>query len=162
MDVDLNRFDLNNFFGFLDVDIECPLYLKPVLPFKREGRTIFPQGVINGVYFSEELKAVTSLGYRILNVHSAKRFSSAYVFNDYVEEMYRLKSTSTGPQRWISKLLLNSLYGIFGRRQEVIKTLTIHNSELEAYLLTYVVKNIIPIGDDKSIILIVDNISREL
>ena len=62
-----------NFFGFMDVDIECPDHIgKPVLPYKYENRTIFPQGIFTGVYFSEELRECVKLGYKI---HSAKRFS---------------------------------------------------------------------------------------
>ena len=44
--------------------------------------------------------------------------------------MYQIKSYSKGAERWIAKLLLNSLYGMFGRRQELIDTLTINRSEL--------------------------------
>nr|WVH38143.1 DNA polymerase [Poriella subacida] len=155
--------DLDNFFGFLDVDIECPTSIKrPILPFKHEGRTIFPQGIFNGVYFSEELKEAIKLGYKIIKIHSAKRFSSNYLFNDYVKEMYNLKAVSKGAERWIAKLLLNSLYGIFGRKQETIKTITIDNSNLESYLVTHTIKNIIPIDNDKSILLIIDKVNIDL
>ena len=37
--------------------------------------------------------------------------------------MYKIKMNSIGPERWISKLLQNSLYGIFGRKMELIKTI---------------------------------------
>lgn len=36
---------LNNFFGFLEVEIECPdSILRPILPFRINGRTIYPTG----------------------------------------------------------------------------------------------------------------------
>ena len=50
----LHLFDLNNFFGFIEVEIFCPdSVINPILPFKSRGRTIFPRGLISGVYFSE-------------------------------------------------------------------------------------------------------------
>ena len=160
---DIDKFDIDNFFGFLEVDIECPdTILRPVLPFKHEGRTIFPQGIINGVYFSEEIKEVLKLGYKIIKIHSAKRFSSSYIFNDYVTEKYELKAKSVGAERWIAKLLLNSLYGIFGRKQESIKTITVDNSQIEGFLATHTIKNIIPIDENRTILLISDKVNNEL
>ena len=76
--------------------------------------------------------------------------------------MYQIKSTTTGPERWIAKLLLNSLYGIFGRRQETLKTVVVSNSMLPDFLGSHIVKTIIPIDNDNSIILMVENISSEL
>lgn len=49
-----DNFDFNSFFGFLDVDIECPdSVFRPVLPYRREGKTIYPKGIFRCVYFSE-------------------------------------------------------------------------------------------------------------
>ena len=53
----LDLFDLKNFFGFIEVEIICPdSVLNPILPVKSEGRTIYPRGLIKGVYFAEEIK----------------------------------------------------------------------------------------------------------
>jgi len=38
---------------------------KPVLPFHQDGKTIYPVGTWTDTYFSEELKAVQKLGYKI-------------------------------------------------------------------------------------------------
>lgn len=109
------------------------------------------------MYFSEEVKEAIKLGYKLLKVHTARRYSGNYIFESYVNEMYNLKASSTGPERWIAKLLLNSLYGIFGRKQETLKTVIINNSMLSDYLASFLVKTIIPIDEDKSILLMVDN-----
>nr|YP_010561550.1 DNA polymerase [Ganoderma flexipes]UYX56921.1 DNA polymerase [Ganoderma flexipes] len=107
----LNSFDLDNFFGFIDLEIECPKSVsRPVLPFRWQNRTIYPKGKFSGVYFSEEIKDMLNYGYKIQRIKCAKRFSKGYIFNDYVKEMFGLKKNSTGPLRWIAKLLLNSLY----------------------------------------------------
>lgn len=48
----LETFNLNDLFGFINLEIECPSsVINPVLPSKLNGRTIFPRGRIKGVYF---------------------------------------------------------------------------------------------------------------
>ena len=154
---------LDKFFGFLEVEIECPdSVFRPVLPYRLNGRTIFPRGVFKGFYFSEELKAVLPLGYKILKIYSAKEFDSAYLFNDYVNDMYRIKMNSVGAERWISKLLQNSLYGLFGRKQEVIETLTINKNDLHKYIVTNIIKTIIPIDEYRCSILMIKNINFDM
>lgn len=40
-----SSFNLNNFFGYLKVEVTCPKDIKvPVLPCKYNGKTIFPVG----------------------------------------------------------------------------------------------------------------------
>ncbi len=56
---DMSKIDLDNFFGFCLAEIETPNdILIPLLPYKYQGKTIFPKGKFIGVYLSEELKAV--------------------------------------------------------------------------------------------------------
>ena len=76
--------------------------------------------------------------------------------------MYKLKATSEGPERFIAKLLLNSLYGIFGRKLETIKTVTVHNDQLDNYLISHSVKNIIPIDSERTILLLSESINNSL
>src|ERR1700753_2047068 len=64
--IDLTNRNLDSFFGFAECLIYCPLdMLRPVLPFHHNGKTIYPVGNWKGTYFSEELKAVVKLGYKI-------------------------------------------------------------------------------------------------
>jgi len=53
---------------------------RPVLPLHKDGNTIYPTvvGAI-GVYFSEELKAVSKLGYQIALIKGYE-FSKEYLF----------------------------------------------------------------------------------
>ena len=69
---------------------------RPLLPYKYKGETIFPRGLFTGVYFSEELKAVLPLGYKILKIHSAKEFDKTDIFSEYIKEMYHIKMNSSG------------------------------------------------------------------
>ena len=155
--------NIDNFFGFLHVDIQCPdTVSRPVLPYKINGKTLFPRGIFSGVYFSEELKAVLPLGYKILKIKAAREFSKLDIFTKYVQEMYSRKMVAEGSEKWIAKLLLNSLYGLFGRRKDIIETVTIKKSELRLYLISNIVKTIIPISEDRYVLLIVRNVNLDM
>jgi len=50
---DMSHIKLNDFFGFALAEITTPKnILKPLLPYKHEGKTIYPTGSFIGVYFS--------------------------------------------------------------------------------------------------------------
>ena len=50
-----NNINLSDFYGFLSVDIECPVIdgtvKLPFLPVKYRGKTIFPRGIWTATYF---------------------------------------------------------------------------------------------------------------
>lgn len=102
---DMSEIDLNNFFGFCKAKITCSKNIsRPVLPYKLDTKTIFPTaGTATwiGTYFSEELKAVSKLGYKI-ELISGYAFTKEYLFNEYVDHFYNQKKVSTGPQRFIA------------------------------------------------------------
>nr|YP_009517239.1 DNA polymerase [Myochromella boudieri]AYE93153.1 DNA polymerase [Myochromella boudieri] len=49
---DLSVIKLEDFFGFCLAEIQTPNNLKPLLPYKYKGKTIYPNGIFTGVYFS--------------------------------------------------------------------------------------------------------------
>jgi len=153
--------DLNNFFGFILAEIEAPDTLRPLLPYKHNGKTIYPVGKWHGIYFSEELKAVSLHGYKITPIEGYE-FSKINLFEGYINHFYEIKKNSFGAERFIAKMHLNQLYGIFGRRQEVIQTLNIYNKDLKNYFATRIVKNIIEINDQISTILVLGNLNYDL
>ena len=86
--INLSNRKLNSFFGFALVKIHCPKeMLRPVLPFHLDGKTIYPTGTWEGVYFSEELKAVEKLGYEIALIKGYE-FSKTNYFSGYVKTFY--------------------------------------------------------------------------
>jgi DNA polymerase type B, organellar and viral len=153
---------LENFFGFIEVEVICPSnMLRPVLPFKFEGKTIYPTGTWKGVYFSEELKAVESLGYSFKLIRGFE-FSKVNIFDSYVDYFFNLKRNSSGAEKAIAKLHLNGLYGYFGRKQDLIETINVSNSSLTKYLATRIVKEILKINDNYSTLLLSDNINHKV
>lgn len=153
----MNNINLNDFFGFCLAEVETPKnILKPLLPYKHKGKTIFPTGTWIGVYFSEELKAVLSHGYKI-NLIKGYEFSKIDLFTYYVNHFFNIKKNSVGAERWIAKMHLNQLYGIFGRRKDLLQTMNISNEILPQLITTKLVKNIIEINKDISAILVHSN-----
>ena len=160
--INLTNRSLDSFFGFAYVKINCPLdMLRPVLPFHHEGKTIYPVGSWTGVYFSEELKAVEKLGYKITLIKGYE-FSQANLFTNYVHSFYEIKKHSTGVERDMAKLQLNNLYGYFGRKQINILTENIKNENINLYLLTRIIKGISPVNDEYSTILTYTNFNYEM
>lgn len=89
--IDLRFRTLDSFFGFAYVEINCPLnMLRPVLPFHKDGKTIYPVGNWEGVYFSEELKAVEKLGYKIKLIKGYE-FTKLNLFDSYINYFYNIK-----------------------------------------------------------------------
>jgi hypothetical protein len=157
-----NNFNLNNFFGYLKVEVTCPKTIKvPVLPCKHNGKTIFPTGKWIGTYFSEELKAVKPLGYNF-KFYQGYEFSKIDLFSDYVNNFYEQKRNSIGPSRFIAKMHLNTLYGIFGRRYDLLETRNIYKKDLENYIFRRAIKSIIPINDKIITLLMHSNIRYDL
>ena len=147
----MDGISLNSVFGFFLAEIITPEDIKhPLLPYKKDGETIYPLGKFKGVYFSEELKNAAEAGYQIKLI-SGYEFSKIDLFNSYVDHFYKIKKNSTGPLKFISKLHLNTLYGVFGRRQDLIKTINIHPKDIAYYSSIYVIKSILEVSDKKEI-----------
>jgi DNA polymerase type B, organellar and viral len=158
----MSNIKLSEFFGFCLCEVTTPRnILKPLLPYKHNGKTIYPTGTWIGVYFSEELKAVIEHGYQI-NLIKGYEFSKIDLFSSYVNHFYDLKRKATGAARWIAKNHLNLLYGLFGRRNDLIQTMNINKKDLPKYLATKIVKTVININDEICTILIQNNINSDI
>lgn len=157
----MDNIKLDNFFGFCEAEIETPNTLKPILPCKYKGKTIFPTGSWTATYFSEELKAIVERGYKVKLIKGIE-FSKAYLFNEYIDHFFHQKYISRGAQRFISKMHLNQLYGIFGRRKDVITTVNVYNKDLFKLVACKIVKSIVEIDDNISTVLIIDNIDNDI
>jgi DNA polymerase type B, organellar and viral len=155
----MSEVNLKDFFGFALARIECPKNIKlPILPFKSrtiDNRILYPYGVFTEVYFSEELKAAEKLGYKI-KLLKGQSFSRAKMFNNYIEDFYLIKkeSESESPERFIAKLHLNTIYGIFGKTRDILETKIINVKDITKYLVSRVVETIVEIQFDLVILLL--------
>ena len=155
--------DLDNFFGFLKVEVYCPPSLKrPVLPCRFEGKTIFHTGTWTATYFSEEIKAVLKLdlGYKF-TVIEAHSYTKEYLFQGFIKHFYEIKKNSVGPAKFLAKLCLNSLYGMFGRKLEINETLVVNSKNLLAISTTRIINSIITIKNDLFLVSASSNINTD-
>ena len=160
--IDLSNRSLDSFFGFAYVEIFCPIdMLRPVLPFHKDGKTIYPVGSWTGIYFSEELKAVSKLGYKIKLINGYE-FTKANLFEPYINYFYEIKKNSVGVERNMAKLQLTNLYGYFGRKQIGLTTSNVKNTELSNVLLTRIVKSLTPINNDYTTVLTYSNVNYSM
>ncbi len=128
-----SNFNINNFFGFLEVEVESPkeLYIPFLVHTDKLGRLISPLGKWKDVYFSEEIKYAIKLGYKFKYI-KAVEFEKNKIFKNFVINLYneRLEQVNT-PLSNIIKLLLNSLYGRLGMKNENFSSeITSNNSEI--------------------------------
>jgi DNA polymerase type B, organellar and viral len=89
-------------------------------------------------------------------------FSKIDLFSDYVNHFYDKKKNSVGPERFIAKMHLNQLYGIFGRKHDLLETRNIYIEDLDEFISTRVIKAIVPINDKIITLLMHKNIKDDL
>ncbi len=113
------------------------------------------------MYFSEELKAVKRLGYKIIPLRGYE-FSKQVLFDKYINDFYLTKKFSKGSERFMAKLMLNSLYGIFGRKRQILTPSVVETDELYVHLTTKSLNSIVEINDKYTLLLEDSNIDRKL
>lgn len=73
-----------------------------------------------------------------------------------------IKKNAVGPERFIAKMHLNTWYGIFGRRKDLIQTINIKRKDLANYMSNRIIKSIININDKICAILIHNNLNLNI
>ena len=130
---------LDECFGFVEVivkspkDIETPLLLQYV-----DGKIIHPTGTWKATYFSEELKAAAKYGYTYEIIRAYQFTRAIDLFKDFIDHFYELKKQATQDNdltlKLISKLHLNTLYGMFGRKLDSLMCIYLVLSILYVYI----------------------------
>jgi hypothetical protein len=140
---DLKGIKASDFKGFVLAKVKCPQDIKhPIVAYKHDGRTIYPKGEWVGVYFSDYLAKAETYGYTV-ELLSGIEFEYKNLFSDYIFHFYDIKKSAKGSLKYLAKLKLNSLYGVFGRKQVNNKVINIKDFELDDYMGVMMVKNII-------------------
>jgi hypothetical protein len=112
-DIDFNLPD-----GYNDIGIKALIDKKPSL--------IFPIGYIRSALTSLELDYVLNYG-NIIKVHRIALYEGDYLFKDFVDYFYearrRYKKNYNSAYSMMVKLILNSLYGKFGQKNPITRSL---------------------------------------
>ena len=152
---------LKDVFGFVEAYVTTPKDIKvPVLIYRNEaGELLHPRGEFKGIWFSEELKAAEKYGYKI-QVIKSHIFTKKNLFNKYVDFFYNLKKDAADTVvRKISKMMLNSVYGMFGRKLNMLKTIICNSSDALDVWTKYPIKSITKLDDNKLMFLVHDNLN---
>lgn len=164
---EMKNVNLDNFFGFALAEIISPdenLLKNPILPFRvDETRVTHPRGSWIEVYFSEELKNSVKHGYSVKLIEGYE-FEGGYLFNDYIEHFYENKKSvaKDSPAYYISKLHLNTFYGIFGKSKDNLETFLIKVEDLQDYLYSRILVSISKVGEYFRLILCRGNLNFQV
>ena len=110
--------------GVSEVTIEYDGDELPLLPYRQDGKLLFPKGIMRGYWTHVELRTAIKFGYKLHEVHETIEYSMSFMpFNDYISKLYamRLKAKKNkSSEQIIYKLLMNSLYGKFGEKMHKV------------------------------------------
>ena len=113
--------------GFVECEVDtsgCSGYSRnyPILPYRHEGKLLFPLGRFRGTWATPELRLALQHGYRLTWIGRAIWFRLSTVFKSYVETLYRLRDKGLPEYdptlSAIAKVLGNATYGKFGTNRE--------------------------------------------
>jgi hypothetical protein len=125
---------LEEFFGFVECTIFCPAWIKyPILPVRIDSWVGAPTGMLEGVWFSEEIKYAVSMGYSIVKVKRGWKFERGVgLFSEYVTKYYNARMASDNKfENKMYKWILNGLYGKMGQNTRDRRNMVIYQDDLE-------------------------------
>lgn len=125
--------NIKKFMGVSKVKIKTPKNLKkPLLPFRHDGKLVFPLGVFTGTYTHLELEKAIRLGYEIISIEEQIIYKRTFIpFKKFVYDLKGLRDqqkSNNNPLEIVTKLVMNSLYGKFGMKK-ISKTKIIYLDE---------------------------------
>ena len=108
--------------GVAEITIEVPKMASQPLPYKEGGKILFPCGTIKGWWAHIEIRNAVECGCTIKEVHQDIYFTKTVrPFKGFVSTLYNLrkkykKEVPVNPMEYVTKILMNSLYGKFGEK----------------------------------------------
>ena len=142
--------DIKSLFGFFYCKVESGNRYLGLLPYRTEKNSLlFPVGSWEGWYFSEEIKFAAQHGYKI-RIIKGYRFNKSYnVFDDFVTDIYKIKSNPRNKsEKTVAKLLLNGIIGKFG--MDFLKQITqlLDKEKYNKIAITRILRDSIEIDDN--------------
>lgn len=140
------RFNLGNP-GFYEVEFNQPDRSIPPILWRKEKNGL--EFVYNGcgVFANYEIEKLLEHGGEIAIKTGLTWSHSEPIFDEFVSDFYRKKQTSEKHLKYIYKLVLNSLYGKFGQKEETDKLIRIPDGESYSWLLEKY-KTVVPYYDN--------------
>ena len=110
-----------NTLGIVEATVDIPKQDICPLPVIAGGKLIFPYGKLRFNWCTEELfYAMENFGVKVLRVHKLVEWEDKVKpFENFVDKFFKLKRDNKGNAKGAAgKLILNSLYGKFGMKEE--------------------------------------------
>lgn len=154
--VNLNNFNLKNFFGFIKCIIKVKDTYAPFIGVRNKESIIYPTGHFSISIFSEELKfAISIQQVEIIKITMAISFKKEKIFKKFVEKNYSMRERKGNS--YIYKIILNSLYGRFALKKEKQLTDIISIQDFTYYQMIFSdVKTLTELPDNKLLISFTD------
>lgn len=118
--------------GIYRIEYKAPKnLLNPILPRRENGKLVWDLNDSEGWYSSVDIENAKKKGYIIKVITGYYWQFSEYVFKEYIEEFYKMKSNATKgtPAYTLAKLYLNGLYGKMLQRPITEKDIIVKTSE---------------------------------
>jgi hypothetical protein len=132
---DLSINNIIRYHGVTKALIEAPDINIPLLPYRKNGKLLFPVGKFTGTYNNIELRKAIELGYKIIPLKQIIYTMTFRPFDEFIDTLYneRLRQKELkNPFELVCKILMNGLYGKFGTKQmEEYKLLNMPNCTYE-------------------------------
>lgn len=145
---------ITHYEGVSEVLVEVPYMKIPPLPYKKNGKLIFPTGTFWGFYNHNELRNAMKYGVRILDIKQSLIYPhTTYLFKSFVEKHYTERLTyqqQKNPLQVIEKNILNNLYGKFAFNYKKTSSIVpAHAFEYDKYVKDDAL--LVPLCDNKFI-----------
>lgn len=131
----VDLFTNENYVSFLKVRVTTPSGItNPILPYKKDGTTIYGEGRWTGWYYSEEILNAVNYGYKF-EILEGYLCETSDLFSGYVDKFSEIKQQSNpgDPMYIIAKLLLNSLYGRFGMSPKTLSHIILNRDDISDF-----------------------------
>lgn len=152
----------DNIFGFFHCKVNAPKNYLGLLPYRTKTGLISPVGLYEGWYFSEELRFAYENGYDIHIISGYQFDKSENLFNSYVKDLYKIKSTTKDDIiKAITKSFLNNLLGRWGLDINKYITRFVSHDEFEWIRITRKIRSFNYI-EDKVLVTYDKEISEEV
>jgi len=108
--------------GVTACEIEVPFSMLPPLPYRVNGKVIYPYGRLRGAWTHLELREALKEGARIIRMEwQIIAEATCNPFRGFVETLYALRKEykqKGDPRELVVKIMMNSLYGKFGENAD--------------------------------------------
>lgn len=159
--LDGSSLNLDELFGYFYCEVKTNNSYLGLLPNHINGSLILPHGNFNGVWFSEHLKFVRDCGYEIKPIKGYNFNVVDNVFNDFVDDLYKIRLNTSGSVKAITKLLLNSPFGRLGMNINKYKSSLVDKNNLDYIISIHDDVDFKQITENKFLVTHDSEISRE-